>query len=178
MPLLSREAGWCVEGAIHADCTGPRDLRVLTRFVGVSRWSPPRIVSHVPEDDAIHGAMIIRYSGIYNADGGMAGEIRYLFGHIFGTAECALCDISHSPLHRKPEWDRMVARMSVPLVALHRNEIDERLRAAVRGVPLPVVVAHHCDESISVALTADQLARLGGSVEEFERALLEGLQRP
>lgn len=122
--------------------------------------------------------MIVRYSGIYNADGGVAGEIRYLFGHLFGTAECALCDISHSPLRRKPEWDRMVARMRVPLVVLHRNDIDERLRAAVQGVPLPVVVAHHSNESISVALTADQLAELGGSVEKFERALLEERQRP
>ncbi|WP_169582232.1 MULTISPECIES: hypothetical protein [Microbacterium] len=132
----------------------------------------------MPDDDPTHGAVIIRYSGIYNADGGMAGEIRYLFGHLFGTAECSLCDISHSPLRRKPEWDRMVARMSVPLVVLHRNEIDERLRAAVRGVPLPVVIAHHSDESISVALTADQLAEVGGSVERFERALLAERPRP
>lgn len=151
---------------------------MIDRLPGTALELPPRIVSHVPDDDPTHAAMIVRYSGIYNADGGVAGEIRYLFGHLFGTAECALCDISHSPLRRKPEWDRMVARMRVPLVVLHRNEIDERLRAAVQGVPLPVVVAHHSNESISVALTADQLAELGGSVEKFERALLEERQRP
>jgi hypothetical protein len=111
--------------------------------------------------------------GIYNADGGVVGEIRYLFGHLFGSAECSLCDITHSTVRRKPEWDRMVARMSVPVVVLHRDELDDGLESAVQGIPLPVVVARRADGSVSVALTADRLSRLGGSVEEFERALVE-----
>ena len=136
---------------------------------------PPRIVGGVRDSDAIHtpeDATIIGYSGIYNADGGVAGEIRYLFGHLFGSAECSLCDITHSLVRRKPEWDRMVSRMGVPIVVLHRNELDERLEAAVRDLALPVVIAHHSDGSDSVALTADQLRRLGGSVDDFEQALL------
>ncbi|MFE7845357.1 hypothetical protein ACFUTX_09230 [Microbacterium sp. NPDC057407] len=120
-----------------------------------------------PPDDA----RITRYSGIYNADGGLAGEIRYVFGHLFGSAECALCDITHSPLRRKPEWDRMVRRLSVPLVVMHRNELDEPLRSATRGIPLPVVIAHRADGSMTVALTAELLRGLDGSVAAFERAL-------
>lgn len=133
------------------------------------------------ESDAIHppgGAQISGYSGIYNADGGVAGEIRYLFGHLFGSVECSLCDITHSVVRRKPEWDRMVARMGVPVVVLHRNELDERLEAAVRDVALPVVIAHRSDGSTGVALTADQLAQLGGSVDAFEVALLAQHQHP
>ena len=61
------------------------------------------------------GGTIIAYTGIYNADGGVVGEVRYLFGHLFGSVECWLCDITHSPLRRKPEWDRMVARTGVPM---------------------------------------------------------------
>lgn len=122
---------------------------------------------HLPEKGAITG-----YTGIYNADGGLSGEIRYLFGHLFGSAECVLCDITHSLVRRKPEWDRMVARIGVPVVVLHRNELDAHLQAAVRDVTLPVIVAHRSDGSAHVVLTADQLAQLGGSVDEFERALL------
>ena len=122
--------------------------------------------------DPLGGGTIIAYTGIYNADGGVVGEVRYLFGHLFGSVECWLCDITHSPLRRKPEWDRMVARTGVPMALRHRNELDERLEAAVRGVTLPVVVAHHSDGSTSVALTADQLAALEGSVDGFEKALL------
>ena len=118
------------------------------------------------------GVRITGYTGIYNADGGLAGEVRYLFGHLFGSADCSLCDITHSFVRRKPEWDRMVARIGVPIVVLHRNELDDGLRAAVRDVPLPVVVAHRSDGSTSVALTARQLAQLGGSVDGFEKSLL------
>lgn len=114
---------------------------------------------------------IVRYSGIYNADGGLLGEARYVIGHLIGTAECALCDITHSPLRRKPEWDRMVARIGVPVVVLHRNELDDRLGAAVRDVRLPVVLAHRADGSIGVALTSDRLAEFDGSVDLFEQAL-------
>ncbi len=133
----------------------------------------------MPDSDAIDpsgDALITGYTGVYNADGGLAGEIRYLFGHLFGSAQCSLCDISHSLVRRKPEWDRMVTRLGVPVVVLHRNELDARLEATVRDVALPVVFAHRSDGTISVALTADRLAQLGGSVDEFERALLA--QRP
>lgn len=137
---------------------------------------PPRIVGGVRDSDAIHtpdDATIIGYSGIYNADGGVTGELRYLLGHVFGSAECSLCDITHSLVRRKPEWDRMVSRMGVPIVVLHRNQLDERLEAAVRDLALPVVIAHRSDGSDSVALTADRLAQLRGSVDDFELALLE-----
>jgi hypothetical protein len=117
------------------------------------------------------GDTVVRYSGIYNADGGLFGEARYVIGHLIGTAECALCNITHSPLRRKPEWDRMVARLGVPVVILHRNELDDRLAAAVRDVRLPVVLAHRADGSIQVVLSADQLAAFAGSVDLFERAL-------
>ena len=59
----------------------------------------------------------------------------------------------------------------MPIVVLHRNELDEQLRAAASGVDLPVVFAHRTDGSIDVALTAAELADLAGSVDRFERAL-------
>ncbi|GAA1672382.1 hypothetical protein GCM10009807_15650 [Microbacterium lacus] len=84
----------------------------------------------MPDSDAFPpqvGSAIVGYSGIYNADGGVGGEIRYVLGHLFGSAECSLCDITHSPVRRKPEWDRMVARVGLPIVLLHRNELDPAL---------------------------------------------------
>lgn len=115
--------------------------------------------------------MIVRYTAIYNADGGIVGEVRYVIGHLFGTVECALCDITHSPVRRKPEWDRMLVRLGVPMTVLHRNELDATLTAALGTTPLPAVFAHHPDGSITVALTARQLDALRGSVYKFESAL-------
>jgi hypothetical protein len=114
---------------------------------------------------------ITSYSAVYNADGGLVGEARYVLGHIFGRTECALCDITHSPLRRKPEWDRMIARLPVPLHVLHRNELAPELAAFLGGTALPVVIAHRDDGSVSQMLAADELAGLGGSVEAFALAL-------
>ena len=116
-------------------------------------------------------ARVTKYTGIYNADGGLVGEARYVIGHLFGAVECALCDITHSPVRRKPEWNRMVARLGVPIEVVHRNELDEKLGAAARQVELPVIFAHRADGSIEVALTAAELAGPGGSVNRLERAL-------
>ena len=115
---------------------------------------------------------IVRYSAIYNADGGIVGEVRYVIGHLLGTAECALCDITHSPVRRKPEWDRMLAVLGVPMAVLHRNELDPILLAAVGTTPLPAVFAHRPDGTVTVALSAEQLRAMGGSVSEFETAII------
>ena len=32
--------------------------------------------------------------GVYDADGGLLGELAYLTGRILGIAHCALCDIT------------------------------------------------------------------------------------
>jgi hypothetical protein len=107
--------------------------------------------------------------GVYHADGGLMGEARYLVGHLLGTAHCALCDITHSPVRRKPAWDAMTARLGVPIRLVHRNERtpDE---AAVSGQGTPCVLARGSDGSLQVLLGPADL-ELGGSIEAFEAAL-------
>lgn len=114
---------------------------------------------------------IVRYTGVYNADGGVIGEARYVIGHLLGRAECSLCDITHSPVRRKPAWDRMTARLGITVDLRHRNELDPGLADAVGDAPLPVVLGHRQDGTISVVMGAAQLAELGGSVDRFEDAL-------
>jgi hypothetical protein len=133
---------------------------------------------HDPNPTAPREQDIVKYTGIYNADGGIIGEARYVIGHLLGTTECALCDITHSPIRRKPEWDRFAARLSVPIVVLHRNELDDELAVAISAEVLPVVVAHHANGSIQVALDAERLAQLDGSVAMFETALLTRAGHP
>jgi len=52
--------------------------------------------------------------GVYDADGGLRGELSCVFGHQPGRRQCGLCDITHSPVRRKAAWDAMVAGLSVP----------------------------------------------------------------
>lgn len=113
---------------------------------------------------------VTHFTGIYNADGGLLGEARYVIGHLLGTAECALCDITHSPIRRKPEWDRMVADLGVAVMLLHRNELDDTLRAAIADHELPLVLGHDGD-ALRVVLSAAQLTDLAGSVTAVGAAL-------
>lgn len=114
---------------------------------------------------------MLEYIGVYHADGGLAGEVKYVFGKFLGTAHCALCDITHSPVRRKPEWDRMVEGLGVPFTLLHRNEISPEVAAKVTQSGTPVVLVRDSAGGLSVALAPDELERLGGSVDALSSAL-------
>lgn len=111
------------------------------------------------------------YVGIYDADGGIRGEAAYVVGHLLGRRECALCDITHSPVRRKPAWDRMVEDLGVPFTLLHRNELNADLVRAIVGVRLPVVLAKR-ESRWSVALDADALGTCAGDIDAFRDALI------
>ena len=115
--------------------------------------------------------MIVRYLGVYDADGGLVGEVRYVVGHLLGTAECALCDITHSLAGRRRAWDRMVAGLGVPFDLRHRNELTPAEREAVAAPGLPVVVAELEDGRFVPLLDREALARCGGDVAAFTEAL-------
>lgn len=120
--------------------------------------------------------MVDRLLGVYNADGGIVGELRYIIGHALGTTSCALCDITHSPIRRKREWDAFVTELGIRVDLRHLNELDERERAAVAG-RAPIVLVER-DGMLAPLLDADQLTALDGSVAAFGvtvRAAIEAL---
>jgi len=78
--------------------------------------------------------------GIYDADGGVLGELRYALRGLFSDAHCSLCDLTHRGLRRRKQWDSIVEHLGVPFVLLHRNEMDEAVGSVV-GTELPCIVA-------------------------------------
>jgi len=121
--------------------------------------------------------VITRIVAVYNANGGLIGEAQYLLGHLFGTVSCALCDITHSPLRRKPAWDQMVKTLPYPLEVHHRNEVDEALSTWLTGATLPVVVAQDSDGIFHSALGEQALEDCDGSPDVFKERLLGALER-
>ena len=115
--------------------------------------------------------MIVRYLGVYDADGGLVGEVRYVVGHLLGTAECALCDITHAFAWRRRAWDRMVAGLGAPFDLPHRNELTTAERDALTSGALPVVVAELDDGTFAPLLDREALARCAGDVAAFAEAL-------
>lgn len=120
------------------------------------------------------GCAVARLIGVYNADGGVRGELAYFFGHLVGVAECALCDITHSPIRKKKEWkaleQRLLADLGHEFVLRHRNETSEAEAKASEGRE-PCVLIEGEDGSLSMILDWNDLHAADGSVETFERIL-------
>ena len=114
---------------------------------------------------------VTRYLGVYDADGGIVGELRYVVGHLLGTAECALCDITHSPVRRKRTWDAMVATLDAPFDLRHRNELTDVELAAIGPMGLPVVAAERGDGTWVRLLDREALDDCGGDVDTFASRL-------
>jgi hypothetical protein len=109
--------------------------------------------------------------GVYDADGGIVGEARYVIGHLLGRAECALCDITHSPVRRKPAWDAMTRTLGIPFALVHRNEQSPEVAAVTATWGLPAVVGRDASGRWHALLTRGDLRAAAGSVEQVGAAL-------
>jgi hypothetical protein len=109
---------------------------------------------------------IMEYIGVYHADGGLVGETKYVLGHLFGRTHCALCDITHSPVRRKKQWDAYVDSLGVPFCLYHLNEMPADVAAMVATTGSPVVLARTATDLV-LMLGERQLDRLEGSVAAF-----------
>lgn len=110
-----------------------------------------------------------RLIGIYDADGGLLGEVRYALGKVFANGQCALCDLTHRRLKRRAEWDALVERLGVPVALLHRNEMEESLRRVVGGSLPCILVAR--DAQLELLLGPDELADCGTDLGKLERQI-------
>ena len=117
---------------------------------------------------------VTRLIGVYRADGGLVGELRYLVGHYLRSESCSLCEITHSPWRRKAEWDAAVDALGIPVDLLHLNELDPRLAAFV-GDRAACVVAQ-TDTDLVLLITNDELTRIDGSVPDFFALLADRLR--
>jgi len=114
----------------------------------------------------------IRLIGVYNADGGVVGELKYFFGHLIGIAKCELCDITHSLIQRKASWDRLASELKteygLEFALEHLNERSEAETKASGGRE-PCVLAEYPDGSLGMFLDRQELRVVGGDVDRFAK---------
>lgn len=122
---------------------------------------------------ADRAGQIDRLAMVYDADGGVVGEARYVIGHLLGRAECWLCDITHGPVRRKATFDGLLAELDLPVDVVHRDEQAPPVAQATAG-RLPCVVAR-ADGRWTVLLGADELEACGGDVDRFAERLRAAL---
>lgn len=109
--------------------------------------------------------------GIFDADGGLRGELRYVIDKLAGRGHCALCDITHgfNPLGKR-SWKEACAAAGLTMTLLHRDEASpEQLAAADR---LPVVLAGG-GACWRVLVPAEDLSACAGSPAELLQLIEE-----
>lgn len=116
--------------------------------------------------------------GVYNADGGIIGELSYVLGHLIGIRSCSLCDISHSPVKMKSSFKALQSELleqhGIDVKMIHRNERNEREIAASEGRE-PCMLLQYPDQSISMFFDSAELKTLAGNVESFEKLIFSRL---
>lgn len=111
---------------------------------------------------------------VYDADGGLAGELRYVLGTLAGR-HCGLCDVTHGRLRRKRSFDDLVCSLEVPVHVWHRNEQTPDVAAFTAG-RTPTVVGRLEDGTLVELLPAAELDACGGDVDRFAAALDAALE--
>jgi hypothetical protein len=110
--------------------------------------------------------------GVYKADSGLLGEVSYFLGHLIGTRECSLCEITHSPINKKREFKEFEKRIDqefgIKTKLVHMNERNAAEQRASEGRE-PCVLLQHEDGSISMFLDFVELKAADGSVMSFEK---------
>ena len=122
----------------------------------------------------IRGTLI----GVYNADGGIIGELSYFFGHLIGVRSCTLCDISHSPIMKKSSFkaleQHLLLEHGIRVRMIHLNERNQRELKASEG-RVPCMLLEYPDQSISMFLDSTDLTALSGNVASLKKLILSRL---
>jgi hypothetical protein len=112
-----------------------------------------------------------RLIGVYNADGGIVGELKYFFGHLIGVAKCELCDVTHSPIRRKASFDKLASDLKAEFgLEMHLKHLNERSESEIRASSgqEPCVLAQYADGSLGMFLDRAELSMVKGDVAKFE----------
>ena len=120
--------------------------------------------------DRASSPRIVKLTGVYDANGSLAGELSYWMGARLGTRHCALCEITHGLVRTKPEWREARDGLPVEFTAVHLDERDPEVAEASLGKE-PCVVAIREDGSAEVVVGKAELEDCEGDPMAFAALL-------
>jgi hypothetical protein len=100
---------------------------------------------------------ISRLYGIYHANGGLVGELTYIFGK-----------------YRKASWNKLTKKLLVPFDLLHLNERTEDL-VLISENKTPCIIAK-IDGELQILISSQELNICKKSIDKFEQLLEEKLK--
>ena len=112
---------------------------------------------------------------VYNADGGLRGELAYLVKKGLGVAKCELCSITHGALSERGSWRACKSGIDADVVGVHRNELSDAERAFIAG-RYPCVVSEREGE-LAMVVGPGEFAPYLGQPEKLAEVIAEHLSR-
>ena len=120
--------------------------------------------------------MVIKaLTGVYHADGGVIGKLRYGYEAYLKGRSCSLCDITHAFAWEKRSMAAFRRSLGIPFELLHLNEQSAALAAVTRG-HTPCIAARTTD-SYRIFVTDEELRRCGGDVAALMSLLADRLAK-
>jgi hypothetical protein len=110
---------------------------------------------------------------VYDADGGLRAKLLDAVKKAVGREECALCEITYSPVGKRRAWASCEARLGVPVRELHRDEIPAAWGIARRE--LPCILLQSGVATPTILLQRAAIQQCGGDVEALEAQLVHAL---
>ena len=108
---------------------------------------------------------IITIYCIYNAEGSITGELKYLLLKYFYGFKCSMCEITHNNLFEKKEWRNQTSQSSYDIKAVHLDEQPDDLYQFSYG-KAPCVVGKN-SKGFKFIFTNDELNSFRGDVQQF-----------
>lgn len=125
----------------------------------------------------MNDSTVTKLIGVYDADGTVVGEIKYVVGKLLGRAHCALCDLTHGmKINGRADFRACAAALPVPFELFHRNDQPDEVRPHTSG-NLPCVISVFSDGFMKIAITAKELDACAGNVDRLEALLFAAIDR-
>ena len=78
-------------------------------------------------EDKVDASFLSEIVGVYHAKGTIFGELSYIIGKVALGRSCSLCDISHSGLSEKPQFEKIRKSLGVSFTTVHLDERSDDL---------------------------------------------------
>ena len=102
---------------------------------------------------------------IYNAEGSIFGEIRYLYNKYIKDMGCSMCDITHNSFSEKSEWAKKCREFPFKIECLHLDELPSDIINIVKdNAPCVVAKTKSINELI---IRNEELTSMNGNVNSF-----------
>ena len=117
--------------------------------------------------------MVEALIGVYHADGGLIGKLRYGYEAYLKGRSCSLCDITHTFAWENRSMVALRASLGIPFELLHLNEQSAALAAVTHG-HTPCIVARTA-KGHEIFVTDEELRGCDGDVTALMSMLAERL---